>query len=39
MMRWRKVLFAFMSRNAATSAAYYGLPANRVVEFGSQIQL
>ena len=39
MMRWRKVLFAFMSRNAATPAAYYGLPANRVVEFGSQIQL
>ena len=39
MMRWRKVLFAFMSRNAATLAAYYGLPANRVVEFGSQIQL
>ena len=39
MMRWRKVLFAFMSRNAASSAAYYGLPANRVVEFGSQIQL
>ena len=39
MMRWRKVLFAFMSRNAATSAAYFGLPANRVVEFGSQLQL
>jgi KUP system potassium uptake protein len=39
MMRWRKVLFAFMSRNAATSAAYYGLPDNRMVEFGSQIQL
>jgi KUP system potassium uptake protein len=39
MMRWRKVLFAFMSRNAATSVAYYGLPADRVVEFGSQIQL
>ncbi len=39
MMRWRKVLFAFMSRNAGTPAAYFGLPANRVVELGVQIQL
>jgi len=39
MMRWRKVLFAFMSRNAGTPAAYFGLPANRVVELGTQIQL
>jgi len=39
MMRWRKLLFAFMTRNASASAAYYGLPANRVVELGSQIQL
>jgi KUP system potassium uptake protein len=39
MMRWRKVLFAFMSRNAGSPAAYFGLPANRVVELGAQIQL
>ena len=39
MMRWRKVLFVFMSRNAGTPAAYFGLPANRVVELGAQIQL
>jgi len=39
MMRWRKVLFAFMSRNAGTPAVYFGLPANRVVELGAQIQL
>jgi KUP system potassium uptake protein len=39
MMRWRKVLFAFMLRNAATSATYYVLPANRFVELGSQIRL
>ncbi|MGE5840903.1 MAG: potassium transporter Kup [Deltaproteobacteria bacterium] len=39
MMRWRKVLFAFMSRNAGTPAVYFGLPANRVVELGTQIQL
>jgi KUP system potassium uptake protein len=39
MMRWRKVLFAFMSKNAGTPTAYFGLPANRVVELGVQIQL
>jgi KUP system potassium uptake protein len=39
MMRWRKVLFASMSRNAGSPAAYFGLPANRVVELGAQIQL
>jgi KUP system potassium uptake protein len=39
MMRWRKVLFAFMSRNAGTPAAYFGLPANRVVELSAQMQL
>ena len=39
MMRWRKVLFAFMSRNAGTPAGYFGLPGNRVVELGAQIQL
>ena len=39
MVRWRKVLFAFMSRNAGTPAVYFGLPANRVVELGVQIQL
>jgi len=39
MMRWRKVLFAFMSRNAGSPAAYFGFTANRVVELGAQIQL
>ena len=37
--RWRKGLFAFMARNAGTPAPYFGLPANRVVELGTQIQL
>jgi KUP system potassium uptake protein len=36
---WRKVLFAFMSRNAGTPATYFNLPPNRVVELGAQIQL
>jgi KUP system potassium uptake protein len=39
MVRWRKVLFAFMSRNAGTPATYFGLPANSVVELGAEIEL
>jgi len=39
MLRWRKSLFAFMSRNAGTPAAYFKLPVNRVVELGAQVEL
>lgn len=39
MAGWRKVLFAFVSRNARPATAYFGLPPNRVVELGAQIQL
>ncbi|MBP1709930.1 MAG: potassium transporter [Deltaproteobacteria bacterium] len=39
MMRWRKAVFAFMSRNAGNPTAYFGIPANRVVELGAQIEL
>ncbi len=39
MMRWRKALFAFISRNARPATAYFGLPPNRVVELGMQIDL
>jgi len=39
MWRWRKALFAFMSRNAGNPTAYFGIPANRVVELGAQIEL
>ena len=39
MSRWRKVLFAFVSRNARPATAYFGLPPNRVVELGMQIDL
>ncbi|HET6610977.1 MAG TPA: potassium transporter Kup [Kofleriaceae bacterium] len=38
MARWRKRLFARMSQNATSAAAYFGLPANRVVEIGAQIE-
>ncbi len=37
MARWRKRLFAFMSRNATPPTAYFDIPPNRVVEFGIQI--
>ncbi|MDI3285310.1 potassium transporter Kup [Polyangium sp. 15x6] len=39
MMRWRKGLFAFISRNARPATMYFGLPPGRVVEFGMQINL
>jgi KUP system potassium uptake protein len=39
MWRWRKALFAFISRNAVPATAYFGLPPGRVVELGMQIDL
>jgi KUP system potassium uptake protein len=39
MSRWRKLLFAFVSRNARPATAYFGLPPNRVVELGMQVDL
>lgn len=39
MAPWRKWLFAFLSRNARPATSYFGLPANRVVELGQQIDL
>jgi len=35
---WRKKLFAFMSRNAQSAAAFFQLTPNRVVELGTQIE-
>ncbi|MBL8624797.1 MAG: potassium transporter Kup [Myxococcales bacterium] len=39
MWRWRKMLFAFLSRNARPPTDFFGLPPNRVVELGLQIEL
>lgn len=39
MARWRKVLFAFLMRNSLSATAYYGIPPNRVVELGMQVNL
>jgi KUP system potassium uptake protein len=39
MAPWRKRLFIVMARNAQTASSFFGLPANRVVEMGAQIEL
>ncbi len=39
MAYWRKLLFAFTSRNARSATAYFGIPPNRVMELGMQIEL
>ncbi|MGH7583853.1 MAG: potassium transporter Kup [Gemmatimonadales bacterium] len=39
MAPWRAKLFAVMSRNALSAATFFGLPPNRVVELGAQIQV
>jgi KUP system potassium uptake protein len=39
MARWRKRLFAFMSRNAQQATSYFQVPPNRVVELGMQVEL
>jgi KUP system potassium uptake protein len=38
MARWRKKLFIVMTRNARSATAFFGLPPNRVIELGAQIQ-
>ena len=39
MPSWRAELFAVMSRNALSAASFFGLPPNRVVELGAQIEV
>ncbi|MCE5336794.1 MAG: hypothetical protein LLG06_19625 [Desulfobacteraceae bacterium] len=39
MMRWRKRLFALLSRNSQTATNYFGLSAGQVVELGVQVEL
>jgi KUP system potassium uptake protein len=36
---WRKKLFIFMSRNSRSATEFFGIPSNRVVELGAQIEL
>ncbi|HSD90511.1 MAG TPA: KUP/HAK/KT family potassium transporter, partial [Kofleriaceae bacterium] len=37
--KWRKLMFSFLARNARPPTAFFGLPPNRVVELGLQIEL
>jgi KUP system potassium uptake protein len=37
--RWRKVLFSIMSRNARSATEFFGIPPNRVVELGTQVEI
>ncbi len=39
MAPWRKKLFSFLSRNAQSATAFFGIPPNRVVELGTQVEL
>ncbi len=39
MARWRKKIFSLMSKNARPATAFFGIPPNRVVELGTQIEL
>jgi len=39
MSMWRKRLFVVMAKNAQSATAFFGLPANRVVELGAQVPI
>jgi KUP system potassium uptake protein len=39
MAAWRKLLFATLSRNSQRATTFFGLPPNRVVELGMQVEL
>ena len=39
MAYWREALFAFLQKNANSSMRYFQLPANRVIELGTQVEI
>ncbi|MCU1362117.1 MAG: Kup system potassium uptake protein [Ilumatobacteraceae bacterium] len=39
MARWREMLFASMNRNSGDAHALYQLPADRIVEIGSPVEI
>ncbi len=39
MAHWREKLFALISRNATTATAFFGIPPDRVVELGEQVEM
>ncbi len=38
MARWRKKIFMVMTRNAKSATEFFGIPPNRVVELGAQVE-
>jgi KUP system potassium uptake protein len=39
MSAWRMRIFSFMARNSLDATAFYNIPANQVVEIGSQLRI
>lgn len=39
MALWRERLFATMARNAGGAADYFNIPANRVIELGTRVEI
>ena len=39
MARWRVILFRLLNRHEPGAARYYGIPANRVVEVETRVEL
>ena len=39
MALWREAIFAMMYRNARDAADYYQVPANRVIELGTKVEI
>jgi KUP system potassium uptake protein len=39
MARWRERLFLVLSKNAMNAADFFKIPANRVIEMGTRIEI
>jgi KUP system potassium uptake protein len=39
MAKWRKKIFVFLQRNARSATEFFGIPPNRVVELGAQVEI
>lgn len=39
MMQWRKRLFTTLAKNAMNAAEFFNIPANRVIEMGTRIEI
>ncbi len=39
MSTWRRALFAYLQHNALDAARFFGIPPNRVIELGAQLEI